>query len=202
MKYETHTYQAMFLLENEDVRQKGFNAVRDDVQATLEKHGVNVKVLRLWGEQKLAYKIGSRSRATYLLGWLEASGEAVNSAKKDFYLVGSVFRCFFLREDAIPEDELAQGILDVAEGELVIPEEVEEVPEEEPWEEPEEAQTLQDESEEKEEAGKAKEDEKPEEKEEAGKAKEDEKPEDEKPEDEKPEDEKPEEPVAVTEEDK
>jgi ribosomal protein S6 len=136
----------MFLLENDEVRQKGFNAVRDEVQATLEKHGVTVKVLRLWGEQQLAYKIGQRSRATYLLAWLEASGEAVNSAKKDFYLVGSVFRCFFLREDAIPEDELSQGILDVADGELVIPEEVEEIVEEEPWEEPEEAQEIQEES--------------------------------------------------------
>ncbi|HEX9793269.1 MAG TPA: 30S ribosomal protein S6 [Planctomycetota bacterium] len=112
-------YEAMFLLENQEVR-KGFNAARDWVKTTLEKHGLQVKVLRLWGERKLAYPIGRRHRATFLLGWLEGEGEAVNAAKRDFYLLGPVFRVLFLQREAIPAEELAFGIEEVDESALDI----------------------------------------------------------------------------------
>jgi ribosomal protein S6 len=121
MNETRHTYQAMFLLENQEVRQKGFNAVRDGVKQTLEKHGITVRVLRLWGERAMAYRIGGRSRATYVLGWLEASGTAVNEAKRELYLVGPAFRCLFLREEMIPADELALGIPAIGDNEVVIP---------------------------------------------------------------------------------
>lgn len=126
----------MFLLDNEEVR-KGFNAARDWVKATLEKHGLDVKVLRLWGERQLAYPIGSRKRATYLLGWLEGSGDAVNEVKREMYLLGPVFRVLFLQEDEIPAEELALGIEKMEDSALVIPEEIEEPEFEEPYEEPE-----------------------------------------------------------------
>ena len=120
-KLEQHFYQAMFLLDNQEVRQKGFNAVRDAVKLTLEKHGLTVRVLRLWGERAMAYPVGGRRRATYVLGWLEGSGTAVNVAKREFYLMGPVFRCLFLREEAIPAEELALGIQAIGDNELVIP---------------------------------------------------------------------------------
>jgi ribosomal protein S6 len=123
MTEHKHYYQAMFLLDNEEVRQ-GFNAARDWVRGTLEKHGLKVHVLRLWGERPLAYRIAGRRRATYLLGWLEGSGDAVNEARRELYLLGPAFRCLFLEQEAIPEDELSQGIPEMADSELVIPEEL------------------------------------------------------------------------------
>lgn len=143
MTDKKHIYQAMFLLDNEEVR-KGFNASRDWVQSTLEKYGIEVKALRLWGERQLAYPIGGRKRATYLLGWLEASGDAVNEVKRELYLIGPVFRCLFLQEDEIPAEELAEGIQQIDDSEVVIPEEVEEFEVEEPYEEPEEPQKAAD----------------------------------------------------------
>lgn len=118
---EQHIYQAMLLLDNQEVRSKGFNAVRDEVKHTLEKHGLTVRVLRLWGERAMAYPVGGRRRATYLLGWLEGSGTAINEAKREFYLMGPVFRCLFLREEAIPAEEIALGIQAIGDHELVIP---------------------------------------------------------------------------------
>jgi ribosomal protein S6 len=126
MTNKIHTYQAMFLLDNEEVR-KGFNQAKDWVQTCLEKHNVDVKVLRLWGERALAYPIGSRKRATYLLGWLEASGEAVNEAKREMYLVGPAFRIMFLRADEIPAEEMDFGIETIDDSAVEIPEEIEEL---------------------------------------------------------------------------
>lgn len=132
----THKYQAMFLLDNEEVRQ-GFNAARDWVRTTLEKHGLKVHVLRLWEERQLAYQIGTRRRATYLLGWLEGSGDSINNARRELYLLGPVFRCLFLEQGEIPEDEMTQGIPEVADADIVIPEEIEETLAEEMREGPE-----------------------------------------------------------------
>ena len=125
MTNKIHTYQAVFLLDNEEVR-KGFNQAKDWVQACLEKHNVDVKVLRLWGERALAYPIGSRQRATYLLGWVEASGEAVNEAKREMYLVGPAFRIMFLRADEIPAEEMAFGIEAIDDSAVEVPDEIEE----------------------------------------------------------------------------
>ncbi|MBC8370435.1 MAG: 30S ribosomal protein S6 [Planctomycetes bacterium] len=125
MTNNIHTYQAVFLLDNEEVR-KGFNQAKDWVQACLEKHQVEVKVLRLWGERELAYPIGQRKRATYLLGWLEASGEAVNEAKREMYLVGPAFRIMFLRADEIPAEEMEFGIEKLDDSAVEIPEEIQE----------------------------------------------------------------------------
>lgn len=134
MNEHIHTYQAMFLLDNQEVR-KGFNAQRDWVQQTLEKHGLTVKVLRLWGERPLAYPIRGRRRATFILGWLEGSGPAVNKVKREMYLLGPVFRTLFLREDEIPAEELQFGVEEVDEASLVIPDDLPEE-EEEDYEEP------------------------------------------------------------------
>lgn len=128
MENQNYIYQAMFLLDNEEVRGQGFNATRDWVKATLEKHGASVDVLRLWGEQSMAYTVRGRKRATYLLGWIHANQETVAAAKREMYLLGPVFRVLFLREDSIPEEELALGVQD---SEVSVPDEVEEFEEEE-----------------------------------------------------------------------
>lgn len=118
-----YIYQAMFMLENGEVRDQGFNAVRDWVKTTLEKHGADVKVLRLWQERQLSYPIQGNGRATYLLGYLQASQETVSKAKAEMYLLGPVMRVLFLKEDEIPADELAQGIAEIRDEDITIPEE-------------------------------------------------------------------------------
>ncbi|MHC4381180.1 MAG: hypothetical protein ACYSU1_08840 [Planctomycetota bacterium] len=65
-----HIYQAMFLLDNEEVR-KGFNAARDWVKITLEKYGLEVKVLRCWARCSAA--CSSRKRPFLKRSWLTAS---------------------------------------------------------------------------------------------------------------------------------
>lgn len=114
---EKTTYEAMFLLDNREVV-KGFAPTRDWVKALLEKHGATVRTLRLWGERELAYSIGRHKRATYLLGYFEASGETVAKVKHDAYLVGPVIRMQVLSVDEVPEEELARGIEDANEDEL------------------------------------------------------------------------------------
>ena len=103
----------MFLLDNQEVR-KSYAEARDWIRTTLEKHGAEVSVLRLWAEQELAYPIGGKRRATYLLGWISATGQAVNEVKREMDLLGPVFRVLFLRAEEIPQEELEIGIQELA----------------------------------------------------------------------------------------
>lgn len=123
MNDNQYIYQAMFMLDNGEVRDQGFNATRDWVKTTLEKHGADVKVLRLWKESQLSYPIQGNSRATYLLGYLTASQQTVSKAKAEMYLLGPVMRVLFLKEEEIPADELAHGIAEIRDEDVTIPEE-------------------------------------------------------------------------------
>ncbi len=127
MNEHLHTYQAMFLLDNGEVREQGFNAAREWVKSTLEKHGATVQVLRLWAERPLAYPIQGRNRATYVHGWFTATQGTISAAKREMYLLGPVFRLLVLREDEIPAEELAFGIEEVRDADVEIPEDVAEV---------------------------------------------------------------------------
>ncbi|MCH2100956.1 MAG: 30S ribosomal protein S6 [Planctomycetes bacterium] len=115
-----YIYQAMFLLDNGEVREQGFNAVREWVKSTLEKHGATVKVLRLWGERPLAYPIQGRARATYLLGYIQGTEQTVSAAKHEMYLLGPVFRHMFLKEDEIPAEELTLGIEEIKDEDIEV----------------------------------------------------------------------------------
>lgn len=120
MNDNQYIYQAMFLLDNGEVREQGFNAVREWVKSTLEKHGATVKVLRLWGERPLAYPIQGRARATYLLGYIQGTETTVSAAKHEMYLLGPVFRNMFLKEEEIPADELALGIEEIKDEDIEV----------------------------------------------------------------------------------
>ena len=120
MNDNQYIYQAMFLLDNGEVREQGFNAVREWVKSTLEKHGATVKVLRFWGERPLAYPIQGRARATYVLGWIQGTEKTVSATKHEMYLLGPVFRNLFLKEEEIPAEELAFGIEEVKDEDITV----------------------------------------------------------------------------------
>ena len=145
MNDNKYIYQAMFLLDNGEVRDQGFNAVRDWVKTTLEKHGADVKVLRLWEERQLAYPVQGRTRATYVLGYLEATQETVSKAKREMYLLGPVFRVLFLKEDEVPAEELSLGIAEIKDEDISIPDDV---PEEDTLDEPIEEDSKEEKAEE------------------------------------------------------
>jgi len=145
MNDNKYIYQAMFLLDNGEVSDQGFNAVRDWVKTTLEKHGADVKVLRLWEERQLAYPVQGRTRATYVLGYLEATQETVSKAKREMYLLGPVFRVLFLKEDEVPAEELSLGIAEIKDEDISIPDDV---PEEDTLDEPIEEDSKEEKAEE------------------------------------------------------
>ena len=77
MTENKHIYQAMFLLDNQEVR-KSYAEARDWIRTTLEKHGAEVSVLRLWAERELAYPI---ERKNILAETISRNPETINNIR-------------------------------------------------------------------------------------------------------------------------
>lgn len=98
-------YEGMFLLDNDVVRSDWASA-KALVTGTLEKHGGVVRSVRRWDERRLAYPIGKKNRATFLLCYYELPGAAAETVRRDFDLSEKVLRYLILSAPAVPEKEL------------------------------------------------------------------------------------------------
>ncbi len=97
-------YEGMFLLDNDVVR-AGWGPAKAHVTDLIAKHGGTVTTARHWGERKLAYKIKSRSRATYLVCYFEIPADNIPTLIRDLDLSETVLRYLNVGVDSIPEGE-------------------------------------------------------------------------------------------------
>jgi ribosomal protein S6 len=105
----------MFLLDNQVVRED-WSKAKGIVTATLEKHGGRVLAARRWDERKLAYPIGRKNRATYLIAYFEIGGAAMPAMRRDFELNERVLRYQVLARETMPENEAELAAAEQAEG--------------------------------------------------------------------------------------
>ena len=101
----TRLYEAMFLLDNQVVRED-WKKAKAIVTDTLTKHGATVKCARRWDERKLAYPIRGKHRATYLIAYYEMGNEAIPAMRRDFELNEIVLRYLILSRESIPDGEM------------------------------------------------------------------------------------------------
>jgi len=97
-------YEGMFLVDNAVVRE-GWDKAKSLVTSLLEKHGAKVLSARRWDERRLAYPIGGKNRATFLLAYYNIDVDAIPAMRRDFELNESVLRTMEVVVEAIPESE-------------------------------------------------------------------------------------------------
>ena len=110
-------YEGMFLLDNQVVR-ADYKAAKAVVTDVLKKHGAQVVSARRWDERRLAYTIGGRQRATFLLTHFQAGPNAITGIRRDAELDERILRHLLLAVEEIPAAELE---LSAAEGEDFAP---------------------------------------------------------------------------------
>lgn len=97
-------YEGMYLLDNAVVRED-WKAAKSIVTGLLEKHGATIHSARRWDERRLAYPIGGKNRATFLLAYFSIPADNIPPMRRDFELNESVLRNMELLVEAIPEEE-------------------------------------------------------------------------------------------------
>ena len=120
-------YEGMFLLDNHAVR-ADWGRAKGAVTETLAKHGAEVVSARRWDERKLAYPIGGKKRATYLLTYYQAPFDSVAALRRDLELDERVLRYLILNADSVPEGELEKSQAELEAGFAVPPPPADEEP--------------------------------------------------------------------------
>ena len=111
----TQTYEAMFLLDNQVVRED-WKKAKSLVTDTLKKHGAKVVCARRWDERRLAYPIQRRRRATFCLTYYEMGVTGIAALRRDLELNENILRYLILAQDAVPAGELELAAAEDAAG--------------------------------------------------------------------------------------
>ena len=100
----TQTYEGMFLLDNQVVRED-WKKAKGIVTDTLKKHGAKVVCARRWDERRLAYPIRRRRRATFCIAYYEMGNTGIAALRRDLELNENVLRYLILAKEAVPPSE-------------------------------------------------------------------------------------------------
>ena len=111
----TQTYEAMFLLDNQVVRED-WKKAKGIVTDTLKKHGAKVVCARRWDERRLAYPILRRRRATFCLVHYEMGNAGIAALRRDLDLSENVLRYLILSKESVPPAELELAAAEDAAG--------------------------------------------------------------------------------------
>jgi len=101
----TQTYEGMFLLDNQVVRED-WKKAKSIVTDALKKHGAKIVCARRWDERRLAYTIRRRRRATYCLTFYEMGNEGITALRRDLELNENVLRYLILACETVPAGEV------------------------------------------------------------------------------------------------
>lgn len=116
----TALYEAMFLLDNQVVRED-WKKAKGIVTGLLEKHGAKVHSARRWDERKLAYPIKKKNRATYLLTYTEIPNTGIDPLRRDLEISEDVLRYLFLTAEEVPQEELDLASAELSD-DFIVPE--------------------------------------------------------------------------------
>ena len=95
-------YEGLFLIDNAHASTEWDNVVKH-IQDILQKNDAEILKTEKWGEKKLAYKIKSHKRGTYLLIHFNAKNSAITLIRKNFQLSDYIVRFLIVKDDKIED---------------------------------------------------------------------------------------------------
>ena len=91
-------YESMFLV-NPELDEEGVEKVKQKVESVISGKNGEVEKWEIWGRRRLAYKIGVRAEAIYLLLFFRGESELVSELKKMCRLNTDLMQYMFLRKN-------------------------------------------------------------------------------------------------------
>ncbi|MBI4569573.1 MAG: 30S ribosomal protein S6 [Planctomycetes bacterium] len=99
-------YEGMFLVDN-DLAVKSPEGAAKLVADVIEKYGGRILHQERWDERKLTYEIRGKKRATYLIAYFEAAGDAVKNIYRQVEIHDELLRALILERSDRREALLA-----------------------------------------------------------------------------------------------
>ena len=110
-------YEGLFLIDNAHANTEWDNVVKH-IHDILQKNGAETLKTEKWGEKKLAYKIKSHKRGTYLLVHFNAKNSAIATIRRDFQLSDYIIRFLIIKDDKIEDLCQIGAVVPVAEKDI------------------------------------------------------------------------------------
>ena len=107
----------MFLIDNAHANTEWDNVVKH-IHDILQKNGAEILKTEKWGEKKLAYKIKSHKRGTYLLIHFNAKNSAITTVRRDFQLSDYIVRFLIVKDDKIEELSQVGAVVPITEKDI------------------------------------------------------------------------------------
>ena len=96
-------YETMLIFETAVARADG-NQVKETIESLITKCGGSDIDIEVYGERKLAYQVGKRSRGAYYLVHFNMEGTSVPALRREFKLNEDIFR-YMIQVDRDAESE-------------------------------------------------------------------------------------------------
>ena len=110
-------YEGLFLIDNAHANTEWDNVVKH-IHDILQKNGAETLKTEKWGEKKLAYKIKSHKRGTYLLVHFNAKNSAIATIRRDFQLSDYIVRFLIVKDDKIEELSQVGAVVPITEKDI------------------------------------------------------------------------------------
>ena len=110
-------YEGLFLIDNAHASTEWDNVVKH-IQDILQKNDAEILKTEKWGEKKLAYKIKSHKRGTYLLIHFNAKNSAITPIRKNFQLSDYIVRFLIVKDDKIEELSQVGAVVPITEKDI------------------------------------------------------------------------------------
>jgi ribosomal protein S6 len=94
----------MFLMDNRQAN-RDWDGSLEQMKGLLTKHGAEIVRCDKWGERKLAYEIDGRRRATYVVVYFNADGDAVGRMYRECELSELILRVMVVKIKTLPSEE-------------------------------------------------------------------------------------------------
>ncbi|MGR3179625.1 MAG: 30S ribosomal protein S6 [Candidatus Anammoxibacter sp.] len=104
-------YEGMFLVDNATATDEWDDLI-NHIHDVLTKHGAEIVSTQKWAENKLAYKIGNHTRATYVLVKFNAPGSSIVKIRKEFVLSDKIIRSLIVRDDKYDHQEVDESAVE------------------------------------------------------------------------------------------
>ncbi len=102
-------YEGMFLVDSA-LATADWEGTLAVVENILKRADAEVVAIRKWGERKLAYDIGRKTRGTYILAYFKAEGPRITGIEKDVLLSEKIMRVLILGTEKRPPEMIEADI--------------------------------------------------------------------------------------------
>lgn len=99
-----NAYEVMFLISQ--AQATDFAGVIEHIDTLFERAGAEVISMQKWDERRLAYEIDKQKRGVYILAYVNAPAEKMQSFERDCNISERLMRTMFTRADHLTLEEM------------------------------------------------------------------------------------------------